>query len=316
MFRYVLKRLLYFIPTLIGISIVIFVLMSITPGDPVKLRLGENYTQEAYLEMQKEMGLDKPLVIQFVNYMSGIVRGDFGKSYRNDLPVLNEILARLPTTLRLATLSIICATGLGITTGVISAVKQYTLVDNITTAIALFGVSAPAFWLALMLVLVFSVNLGWLPSSGTYGWEYWILPVLTLSLQHGATIMRFTRTSMLDVIRQDYIQTARAKGQKEIVIVINHALRNAMIPIVTILGVSLCTLLAGSMLTETVFSIPGLGKFIIDSVSYRDRPSVQGTMLFVGIMCSTVSLAVDLLYGYIDPRVKTLYAKKKKKGAE
>lgn len=305
MLKYIVKRLVMMIPIILALAFIVFTMMYITPGDPVKIKLGENITKEAY-EMEREtMGLDDPFVVQFVRYIGNFVRGDFGTSWKNGQSVASELAVRLPYTIKLSLWSMAVAMLIGIGCGIISAIKQYSILDNITTGIALFGVSAPSFWIALMFILLFSVKLNWLPSSGTYGPEYWIMPVAVLGLQQGATIMRFTRTAMLDVVRQEYIQTARAKGQKESVVIGKHALKNALIPIITSLGVQLCTLMTGSILVESVFSIPGMGKFITDSISYRDRPSVQAAVIILGIICTLINLLVDILYSYIDPRVKT-----------
>jgi peptide/nickel transport system permease protein len=299
------------IPILFAIAVLVFTMMYVTPGDPVRIKLGDTITEKAYNIERERLGLDKPYLIQLGTFLLKLVRGDLGESFRNGQSVSKEVASRLPYTLKLSLLSMVVAIMIGVTTGIISAIKQYSILDNVVTALSLFGVSAPAFWIALMMVLLFAVHLGWLPPSGTYGPQYWIMPVATLGLNQGATIMRFTRTSMLDVIRQDYIQTARAKGQKESVIILNHALRNALMPIVTVLGVQLGALMTGSILVETVFSIPGIGKFLVDSVNMRDRPSLQATVIVIGFLCSTINLLVDILYCCIDPRVKTTLIQRK-----
>ncbi len=309
--KYILKRLLLMIPVLLGVAFVVFTLMYITPGDPAKVILGESATPEAVEAFRQEMGLNDPFLVRFFNYIKGILfRFDFGTSYQTKKPVLGEILTRFPNTVILAALSALVAVVVGVLLGVISAVKQYSLFDNLASIIGLLGVAMPNFWMGMMLVLIFSVYLRILPASGTYGPKYWILPSITLGFISAASIMRTTRSQMLEVIRQDYIDTARAKGQSEMNIIIKHALRNAMIPIVTVIGIQFGQMLGGSVLVETVFSIPGVGRYMIDAIKARDYPVVQGTVLFLSACFSFVNLGVDILYTFIDPKMKTLYAKK------
>ena len=310
--KYILKRLVLMIPVLLGVSFVVFTLMYITPGDPAKIVLGESATPEMVAALREEMGLNDPFLVRFLNYVKNIVfHFDFGTSYQTGKDVLTEILARFPDTVRLALLSAIVAVVMGVVLGVISAVKQYSLFDNLASAIGLIGVAMPNFWLGMMLVLIFAVNLRLLPASGTYGPEYWVLPALTLGTISSANIMRTTRSQMLEVIRQDYIDTARAKGQSEFIIIMRHALKNAMIPIVTVVGIQFGQMLGGSVLVETVFSIPGVGRYMIDAIKARDYPVVQGGVLFLSACFSFVNLLVDIMYCYIDPKMKTMYAKKK-----
>ncbi len=312
MAKYILKRLLLMIPVLIGVAFVVFTLMYITPGDPAKVILGDSATAEAVEQFREEMGLNDPFLVRFFNYVKNIViHFDFGTSYQTKKDVLTEILARFPNTVKLAAFSALVAVVLGVVLGVISAVKQYSLFDNLASAIGLLGVAMPNFWLGMMLVLIFSVKLRWLPASGTYGPQYWILPAITLGFISAANIMRTTRSQMLEVIRQDYIDTARSKGQSEFVIIMRHALHNAMIPIITVVGIQFGQMLGGSVLVETVFSISGVGRYMIDAIKARDYPVVQGTVLFLSACFSFVNLAVDILYCYIDPKMKTMYAKKK-----
>lgn len=313
MLKYICKRLLMMIPVLLGVTIIVFTLMYITPGDPAKLILGETATHEDVEKLTEELGLNDGYVVRLGNYVKKIVtEGDFGTSYVTKRPVLMDILERFPTTLTLAVLSSLISVVLGISAGIISATKQYSVFDNLATAFSLIGVSMPNFWQGLMGIIVFSVWLGWLPASGSYGWEYWVLPSLTLGTSAAASIMRMTRSSMLEIIRQDYIRTARAKGQIEYIVVMKHALKNALIPVITVVGMQFGALLGGSVLIESVFAIPGLGKFMIDSIKTRDFPVVLGGVLFLAFVFSFVNLVVDLVYSYIDPRIKSQYKSSKK----
>ncbi|MCI2106168.1 MAG: ABC transporter permease [Intestinimonas sp.] len=316
MLKYIIKRLLWMIPIMLGVIIIVFSLMYITPGDTATILLGDSATPQSVAALNKKLGLDQPYVVQLFNYIKGIVlHVSLGTSYRTKQPVLNEILARFPNTLKLAALAIVLATIIGIVTGIISAVKQYKAADRIATGVALFGVSMPPFWLGLLLILVFSVQLNWLPSAGVATWKNWILPTITLGTAVAGIIMRMTRSSMLDVIRQDYIRTARAKGQREFVVIMKHEFRNALIPIVTIIGVQFGTLMAGAVLCENIFSISGIGKFLVDSINNKDYPCVMGTVLFVAALCTIINLIVDILYTFIDPRIKSVY-KIRKRGAD
>lgn len=318
MLKYIVKRLLWMIPILLGVVIIVFTLMYITPSDTATILLGDSATPETKAALEAELGLDQPYIVQLLTYIKGVAfHLDLGTSFRSKQPVLDEILTRLPNTLKLSSLAIILAAVLGVTTGIISAVKQYTAADRIATGVALFGVSMPPFWLGLLLILIFSVNLDILPSSGIKTWDCWILPTITLGTAVTGIIMRMTRSSMLDVIRQDYIRTARSKGQKELVVVLKHGFRNALIPIVTVIGVQFGSLMAGAVLCENIFSINGIGKFLVDSINGKDYPSVMGTVLFVAALCTVINLFIDILYGFIDPRIKSTYSvKKKKKGGE
>lgn len=301
------------IPVLLGIVIIVFTLMYVGGGDPTISILGENVTPEAQAALREELGLDDPYLVRLGNYILGILQGDLGDSYRSQRPVMDEILARYPTTLKLTFGSIALGIIVGVIVGIISAVRQYSILDKVGTFISLFGVSAPSFWIAMMLVLVFSVKLNLLPATGSYSLACWVLPVVTLGLQCGAFIMRMTRSSMLEVIRQDYIRTARAKGQRELIIVMKHAFRNALVPIITTIGIQICGFLAGSVLVESVFALPGLGKYVVDSVTYKDFPAVQGVVLFIALNCVIINLLTDIIYCFVDPRIKAQYGRKKSK---
>ena len=304
------------VPVLLGVILVVFIMNHISPGNPARILAGENASEEAVAALTEELGLNDPLYIQFFNYVKGIVtKFDLGTSYQTRRPVIDELMDRFPTTAKLALISICISAVVGISLGIISAVKQNTIIDHLSTGFALLGVSMPAFWAGMMLILVFAIYLKWLPVSGIDGWKNWILPAFTSSMVGMATITRMTRSSMLDVICQEYIVTARAKGLSEQVIVVKHALKNALIPIITVLGIQLGTMLGGAVLTESVFSIPGLGKFMVDSIKNRDYPVVQGGVLLLAIVFSLVNLIVDIIYAYVDPRIKSQYDRGKKRAS-
>lgn len=308
MFKYISRRLLMLIPVLLGVSLIVFTLMYFTPGDPAKLALGDSAPQEAVEELREEMGLNDSYIVQYGRYMKNlIIHQDLGNSYITKMPVMSEITSAFPSTLKLAGLSVLIAVIVGVPIGIISAVKRHSIFDNIAMAFALIGISMPVFWLGLLLILLFSVRLRWLPSSGFGSLKYMILPAVSLSAQSVAIITRMTRSSMLEVLGQDYIRTARSKGQKKNIVTIKHGLRNALIPITTSVGLQFGGLLGGAVLTETIFSIPGLGRLMVDSIKMRDFPVVQGSVLVISITFSLVNLLVDIFYAYIDPRVKSQY---------
>ena len=314
MLKYVARRILYMIPVLLGVSFLIYTLMFFIPGNPVNLILGSNASQEDVDELTEELGLNDPFLVRYFNYIKGIVtKGDFGKSFSTREPVSQEIAARFPYTLKLSAMAIVVSVVIGVTCGIVSAVRQYSVFDNLATVLSLLGVSMPLFWLALMLILIFSINLKLLPVSGSYGPEYWVLPVATIGLTGAANIMRTTRSSMLETIRSDYIRTARAKGQTEWKIVMRHALKNAFVPILTVIGMQFGANLGGTVITETVFAIPGIGMYTIDSIKSRDQWVVMGSVMFLSFCVCVINLIVDILYSFIDPRVKSLYASPKKK---
>ncbi len=311
--RYILKRLLMIIPVLIGVTIIIFTILYFAPGDPVSMALGVDASPQAIEKYRVDMGLNGTYFERLFRYIGGVVHGDLGRSFVSGKPVLEEILLRVPNTVTLAVWGIIIASVLGITLGIISAVKQYSFWDTAVTAGALFGVSMPMFWQGLMMILVFAVFLGWFPASGFKGLEYKIMPITALGVQISAHIMRNTRSSMLEVLRQDYIRTARAKGQKESKVIFHHALKNALIPVVTVIGIDFGKMLAGSVIIETIFSIPGIGKYMIDAINARNYASVQGTVLVIAFAGCIINLGVDVLYTFIDPRLKTMFGAKKQR---
>ena len=316
MLQFVLRRIIIAIPVLIGVTFIIFTMMYFTEGDPTLLMLGEDATPEQHQELRDRMGLDDPFLVQYGNYLFGILRGDLGTSFTTGLPVIDEILPRIPITLRLAVLSTLLAIIIGIPAGIFSAVRQYSILDNIIMVFATMSLTIPNFWLALLLLLFFSVHLGWLPSFGLEGPLYYILPVLSISMTSLAVFTRMTRSSMLEVIRQDYIRTAHSKGQSEMKIIFKHALKNALIPIITIIGLQFAVVLGGAVVNETVFSIPGLGRLMVDAIRARNYPVVQGGVLVIAFMFVLLNLIVDLLYAFVDPRIKTQYqnaSKQKKK---
>jgi peptide/nickel transport system permease protein len=303
------------IPVIIGVTFIVFFILNLSPGDPAAIILGDQATAEALEMKREELGLNDPIFVRYGKYMVNLIHGDLGTSYRNNLDVWEQVMQRFPNTFILAVISTLIALLIGIPTGITSALKQYSMVDNISMIIALIGVSMPVFWLGLMLVILFSLNLKILPSQGMgEGFipliKSLILPSFSLGAMSAAVIARMTRSSMLDVTRQDYISTARAKGLSEKIITNHHMLKNAMIPIITAVGLQFGTLLGGSMLTETVFSWPGVGRLMIDSIKSKDIPLVLGSVIFLAIMFTVVNLIVDIVYAFVDPRIKSQYKRK------
>lgn len=308
MLKYIIKRLLWIIPVLIGVTIIVFTILYFSPGDPAYLALGDNATPEAVEAYRIEMGINGTYWERLGRVLIGLFHGDLGLSFRTRTPVLDELIVRFKVTFNISAWSIVLGIILGIFFGIVSALKQNSIWDTLATGCALFGISMPMFWQGLMLILLFSVTLGWLPASG-YGtsWKQMIMPVVALGVNSSATIMRTTRSSMLEVMRQDYIRTAKAKGQTYWMVVIRHALKNAMIPIVTVIGLQMGTLLAGSIVTEVIFSIAGVGAYLVDSLNARDYNAVQGCVLLIAFVSAILNLIVDIIYTYIDPRMKTMY---------
>lgn len=305
--KYILKRLMMLIPVIIGVSFLVFTIMSLTPGDPAQLILGESAPKEAILKLRQEMGLDDHFLVQYFNFAKRAIVGDFGRSYTTGREVFNEIFSRFPNTLLLAISGVLISVCIGIPVGIISATRQYTFIDSFSMIAALLGVSMPNFWLGLMLILTFSVKLGMLPSGGFESMKSLILPAFTLGVGSAAIVTRMTRSSMLEVIRQDYIRTARAKGVTEKKVVNKHALKNALIPVITVVGLQFGNLLGGAVLTETVYSWPGVGRMMVDAIRQKDTPTVLATVVFLATVFSVVNLIVDILYAYVDPRIKSQY---------
>jgi peptide/nickel transport system permease protein/oligopeptide transport system permease protein len=303
-FTYTIRRLLYTIPVLIGISVILFIMLSALPGDPAQVLAGDMATPEEVERIRVQLGLDRPLYEQYGKFLFNLAQFDLGRSARTQNPVTEEIWARLPNTFVLAVAAIFLACMFGIPAGIISAVKPYSWMDAVVTSGALFGISMPVFWLGLMLVVVFSVFLRWLPAGGIGEFKHIILPSVTLASFVVAFIARMTRASMLEVLGQDYITTARSKGLKENILIVRHALPNALIPIITMIGLQFGMLLGGAVLTETVFAWPGLGRLIVDSILARDYPMIQGVILIFGLLYVLVNLVVDLIYAFVDPRIR------------
>ncbi|MFC2594444.1 MAG: ABC transporter permease [Fretibacterium sp.] len=308
MLRYIVRRVLFLIPVLLGVAFCVFTLLYLTPGDPARMVLGDLATEEAVQEFRNREGLNDPFLVQFGNYVwKAVTKGDIGRSYITKRSVAQEVLAAFPATLKLSALAMVIAILVGLPCGILSAIKQYSLFDTVTMIFAMIGLSMPVFWLGLLLILLFSVHLRWLPSSGFGTFKAMILPAVSLSAQAISMVTRMTRSSMLEVIRADYIRTARAKGQKESIVIWVHALHNALIPVVTLCGLQFGHLLAGAILTESIFAIPGIGRLMVSSIMQRNYPVVQGGVLFIAIAFSIVNLLVDLVYAYIDPRIKAQY---------
>lgn len=308
MFKYLVKRLLAIIPVGLGVTFILFTLLYFTPGDPARLALGEQATEEMIVQWREEYGLDKPFLVRYGLFVyNAVVHQDIGRSYMTRRPVAAELANAFPITIDLAIGAIVLATALGLTFGIVCAIKQYSIFDNLIMLFAMMGISIPLFYLGILLILWFSVRLQWLPSSGFSTFSQKILPWITLAANSMAIITRMTRSSMLEVIRSDYVRTARAKGQKESVVILRHALKNALIPIITIVGIQFGFLLGGSILTESVFSIPGVGRLAVDSIKARDYPMVQGAVLYIAISYVFINLLVDLLYAWVDPRLRTRY---------
>lgn len=332
MIKYIIKRLLLLIPVLLGVSIIIFTIMRVFSPDPASIVLGQHATPEKMLEWREANGLNESVATQYIDYMKGIFKGDFGSSYYTKTPVSKEIFSRFPATIELAICAIILASLIGIFLGVISAVKKNSIIDNLSMVTALVGVSMPIFWLGILLIIFFSGTLGWFPAQGrietllrpTGGTGFYlidslmagemdsfmsalkhlVLPSVTLAMYSMAIIARMTRSTMLETLSKDYIRTARAKGIGESQVITRHALSNALIPIVTVIGIQLGYLMGGAVLTETVFAWPGIGKFTVEAIMKSDFPIVQGVVLLVAFIFVMMNLIVDIIYAFLDPRIK------------
>lgn len=304
MLKYISKRIIYLIPVLIGIVFLVFTIMYFSPGDPAKLILGDRAPEEQVAALRHELGLDLPYYQQLFNYIKNAIHGDFGNSYQLRMPVWDIIKLRFPLTLQLTTFTMLIAVLIGVPVGILSAVKQYSVIDAFSVIFALLMASIPAFWLGMLLMLLFSLNLGWLPSSGYEGVKWLILPSITLGFINCATIMRMTRSSMLEVVRQDFIRTARAKSATEKRVVFRHALKNAIIPVITVVGTAFGSSLGGAVVTETVFGLPGMGTQIITAIRQKDNPVVLASVIVIALAFSLVNLIVDILYTYVDPRIR------------
>ncbi len=304
MIQFALKRIWQSIPVILGVIIITFVLMYIIPGDPVVSMVGERFDESRIEELRNELHLNEPLWKQFLVYMGNVIQGDFGRSFITDRPVMEDLLDKLPNTAMLAAAAMFFAVLIGVGIGIISSLRPNTILDRGIMIFALAGISTPVFWLGLMLALFFGVYLQWLPPTGFGGLEYLILPAITLGLRSAAYLARITRASMLDVLNKDYIRTARSKRLPEWKVVLKHALPNAFIPVITVIGTDFGSYLSGAVLTESIFGWPGIGRFALDAILKRDFPVIQGTVLFMAIVFICANLVVDILYGVIDPRIR------------
>lgn len=302
--RYILRRLLISIPVLMGITLLLFLLLNVIPGDPVALMLKEKADPDVIARVRTQMHLDDPWPVRYVRFLGGALKGDLGVSYKLRRPVSDLILKAFPNTLMLAMAAALVAWIIGIPAGILSAVKQYSLPDHFFMGFSLLGVSMPVFWSALLFQYVFGVKLGLLPVAGFYGWKYLILPAIVLGWSSCGTVARLTRSSLLEVMRSDYIRTARSKGVREIMVISGHALKNSLLPVITIMAMQVAFLLSGSVITESIFGIPGVGRIAIMAIQNRDMPLLQGSVLFTTVLVILGNLIADLLYSTLDPRIR------------
>lgn len=307
MSKYIFRRILSIIPTILIIVFAIFFILDLTPGTPGRVILGVTATEEQVKNLDEALGYNRPVVVRYVDYLVHAVQGDFGNSYVSQQPVFDILAPKFPTTLKLALLAVAFSALIGIPLGIISSLKPNSIIDNILTTLALFFASVPSFWLGLMFMLIFSLTLGLLPSSGIGTWKHYIMPVITLVLPSAAYLSRLTRSTMIDAINQDYIRTAKSKGATTPRVMFLHALKNAMMPVVTQLGMSFASLLGGALITEMVFGLPGFGSAIVNAIKTKDIPIVMGGIIFLSATFILIMLVVDLLYAFIDPRVKDMY---------
>jgi len=320
MIKYIIKRVLMFIPILLGISFICLIFIDIAPGDPAEIIVGVDDTDGMRLQkieqVRDELGLNDPLIIRYFSFIGKVLQGDFGKDYYTKRPVGPDIMARFPYTLTIALLSTILSVVVGIPLGIYAATHQYSWKDNLAIFLTLVFVSMPSFWFALLLVRLFSVQLGWLPVSGIQTWQGWILPTVSLALSSAAGFARQSRSNMLEVIRQDYITTARAKGQSETVIKYRHALKNACIPLIMTVGGMFGAQLGGALIAEVVFSVPGLGQYTLTGLTNRNYPVIQSSVLFMSAISCVIILLIDILFAFVDPRIRSAYIKQKKQKRE
>lgn len=313
MWKYILKRLLWMIPVLLGVALIVIILIDLTPGDPARLFLGTRASAEDVAAFREQLHLNDSIFVRYARFIWDAIHGDFGTSLISGEPVLRDLLIRFPYTLLLIFLSVLLALALGIPLGVYAATHQYTWKDNAAIFASLFCVSMPNFWFALVLVQIFCTKLHLLPNLGIDSWKGWILPVVSLTIGYTASIARQTRSSMLEQIRQDFVVTARAKGQTERKVIYKHALKNALIPIIMVAGSMFGLSLGGAIIAETIFSIPGTGNYAMMALNRRDFPAIQGSVLFLAILFSVIMLLVDVVFAYVDPRIRSQYSGKAKK---
>ena len=312
MYRYIIKRLLFLIPTILGVVFIIFLVMNITPGDPARALLGVSAPQADVDILNHELGYDLPFFQKYINYIKNMVfNRDFGVSYFTKQSVFDEIWPRYLVTIKLALMGVVISASLGIPLGIYAAVKQYSLWDTIPSILAFLIAAIPSFVLGMLLLFIFSLKLNWLPSYGIASYKNYIMPALAISIPPAAMNMRFTKSSMLESIRQDFVRTARAKGASENIVIWKHALKNALLPVITNIGLSLGSLIAGAVVAEKLFSIPGIGSLIVDRISYKDEPVIIAGTIMIAICFTIVMLIVDLIYAYIDPRIRAKYSRTK-----
>lgn len=305
MFKYVQRRLILAVPTIFLTSIVVFLMLFLIPGDPAAIYIGDNTsTPERLAQIRHQMGLDKPIYVQYVDFVWKAFHGDLGRSLQTNRPVTTEIRSRLPNTIELAVAAMVLGTVFGLALGLISGLKQNSIFDSLSMIVALFGISIPVFWLALLLIMLFAVRLHWFPATSQPGLRGLVLPAISLALLSAATLARIVRASVLEVLHQEYLNTARAKGISYAAVVFRHALPNAIIPVITVMGLQFGSLLSGAVITETVFARPGLGKLVVDSIQNKDLPVVQGVILVLAIIYILMNLLVDLSYAVVDPRIR------------
>ena len=312
MYRYILKRLLFLIPTVLGVTLIIFAVMNITPGNPGRMILGANANAAEVEAVNQELGFYDPVLVRWARYLENVfTKGDFGQSYSTKLDVFDELWPRFMNTLRLAVLVLVLSVSIGVPLGILSAVKQNSLMDTIPTMIAFFLAAVPSFVVGIVLMYIFALKLNWFPSFGLTSAKHYVLPVIAATICELSAYLRFTKSSMLESIRQDYVRTARAKGVAERTVIWKHALRNALLPVVTSIGMRFGCLLAGMVTTEKLFSIPGIGSLIVDSISLKDEPMIIGCAIMVSVCFTLLMIGVDLIYAFIDPRIRAKYSKRR-----
>jgi ABC-type dipeptide/oligopeptide/nickel transport system permease component len=305
MLQFLIKRVLLAIPTMVAVSVLVFLMLHLVPGDPAIIFFGDQpVTPERLEQVRRQMGLHRPLPVQYLDFVKGIPRGDLGRSIHNRTPVWEELYTRAGSSAQLALAAFVVAVVLGLGLGLISALRRATWIDAAAMLVALGGVSMPIFWLAAMLIFVFSLKLGWFPATGFGGWNRLVLPAVALGFISSATLARLVRSSVLEVLWQPFVTTARSKGLRETLVVRRHVLKNAFIAVITVMGLQFGTLLSGAVITETVFARPGVGKLLVDAISNKDFPLVQGAVLLVAVIYIIINLLVDLSYAYLDPRIR------------
>ena len=316
MLRYIIRRILLMIPILLGVSFIALIFIDIAPGDPVKIITSYDAEDWERDKVREELGLDQPLLVRYYRFVTHALQGDLGKTFYTKRPVWPDLMARFPYTLIIASMSVVLAVIIGIPIGIYAATHQYSWKDNAAILLSLLCVSMPAFWLALLLVRLFSVRLGWLPVSGIQSWKGWIMPTFSLAVGYAAGLARQARSNMLEVIRQDYITTARAKGQSETVIKYRHALKNACIPLIMVVGGLFSMSLGGALIAEQIFSVPGLGSYMMGGLIGRDYPVIQASVLFMSVISCGVILLIDIIFAFIDPRIRSQFVRHSRKAKE